>query len=308
MPSSSRVEALLNAYSFHNSKLFSELSQDDIAFYSQRYELDPGERIWAFYSHAVTKFNPKHGVLLTDRRLVALTERVVEEVVVESFPWDELLLVLGDISVGAIVSRLHLPDGRTILFTNDASKFKKLLNKIMPEITEQSSQFGEIVTEQHLSDRRFKQFQLKENPEGLSKRQRSSFKRYLVWGTIGSVAVILAVGALTMPDKGQFTDGEVCRAGVSTIMGKPLSIVSVRWASDHYRLSYIRRVDNTRWNLRCEVRRGKVIWASETGPWRTRPGDAPVYWRVNESGNVLTIREVYDDGSVTSKTYAKGAF
>lgn len=96
----------------------------------------------------------------------------------------------------------------------------------------------------------------------------------------------------------KFPVEQICKATIAQIMGRnPLIINTKKTAGGVVHLSYIRENDGTRWANRCKVEGNKIIWASETGRWRTHELDPKLTYHVSES--VLHIVEVYGDGSST---------
>ena len=87
-----------------------------------------------------------------------------------------------------------------------------------------------------------------------------------------------------------------CRATIAAIMGRDPSIIGVdRRKGDVVALSYIRQNDGTRWAYRCKIDGNRVVWASDTGRWRTHPMDERINFRFGPSNLVIT--QVFPDGS-----------
>lgn len=66
-------------------------------------------------------------------------------------------------------------------------------------------------------------------------------------------------------------------------------------------LYYVRRDDGTKWSYRCKIEGSKVVWASDTGRWRTDPLDERITYRIN--GKLLEIIQSYSDGSSTKESF-----
>ncbi len=93
-----------------------------------------------------------------------------------------------------------------------------------------------------------------------------------------------------------FTDNQICMATVSATMRRDLSIIKVDSVNNGIiNLTYVRPSDQTIWKTRCKLNGNEVIWATDTGRWRTSQHDPII--RYSESGNLLTITQVYYDGS-----------
>ncbi|WP_077338513.1 hypothetical protein [Pseudocolwellia agarivorans] len=102
--------------------------------------------------------------------------------------------------------------------------------------------------------------------------------------------------------KGEFSDQQICKAVVAMVNGKKPSIIKVDKVSGNVtHLSYIRPNDGTSWALRCKLEGSTVIWATDTGRWRTGQYDSKITFSVNKQS--LSISEKYSDGSGDDKTY-----
>ena len=117
-----------------------------------------------------------------------------------------------------------------------------------------------------------------------------------------TVAIAVLTGCGGNVDMGAFNEQQVCKAAISTVMGKNPSIMKIdRIKRNVTYLSYIRPDDGTNWAYRCMFDRSTVIWASDTGRWRTDKADSKITFSIN--GNTLTISEKYSDGSATNKSF-----
>ncbi|MDP4548713.1 hypothetical protein [Marinobacter sp. MDS2] len=103
---------------------------------------------------------------------------------------------------------------------------------------------------------------------------------------------------------GEFSVAEVCKAGIATFMGKdPGIIVSDGSFGEVEYLYYYRKSDGTRWDFRCKLKSDRIVWATETGPWRTRNGDPKVEFAIQ--GNRIAVAEIFSDGSHRSKVFSR---
>ena len=101
-----------------------------------------------------------------------------------------------------------------------------------------------------------------------------------------------------------FTLSEVCRAGIAALMGREPSIISARQVGGIAHLSYVRPDDGTRWSYRCRLVGARILWASDTGRWRTHPADEVMSF--NElSLDQLEVRLHFSDGSSAIKSYSR---
>ena len=103
-------------------------------------------------------------------------------------------------------------------------------------------------------------------------------------------------------NKGAFSDQQICVATVAKTMGKDPSIIKIDSTQGNVvYLSYTRPNDGRYWAYRCKLKGSNVIWASDTGRWRTDQYDSKITFSV--FGNELNIYEKYSDGSEGVKTY-----
>lgn len=96
---------------------------------------------------------------------------------------------------------------------------------------------------------------------------------------------------------------KICKAAIATIMAKDPSIISINSeTAGVIALSYYRPSDAKLWSYRCRIEGEKVIWASETGRWRTHPADEVIAFKLSD--NAVTISEKYTDGSVNEGQFS----
>ena len=94
----------------------------------------------------------------------------------------------------------------------------------------------------------------------------------------------------------------VCKAAIAAIMHRdPGSISASGPTAGSVRLRYIRDTDGTPWAYRCRLEGDRVIWASDTGRWRTDPADDVIHFSANATS--VTITEKYSDGSSNVTSY-----
>jgi hypothetical protein len=144
---------------------------------------------------------------------------------------------------------------------------------------------------------------------GASKPPNKKYLMSMVALTVLCLTVNVAIFGFLAAEEdvelGRFTETEICRAGIATIMSKNVGIVAFDGKSgSSYKFHYIRDFDKSRWDLRCYLDGNKLVWATKDGPWRTRAGDEPVHWRVSVPDDRLTITESYADGSATVRSYS----
>jgi hypothetical protein len=120
-----------------------------------------------------------------------------------------------------------------------------------------------------------------------------------------SSALILSIVLFGCGDsgKGEFSEQQICKATISKVMGKNPAIVKIDKISGNViNLSYIRQNDGKHWAYRCKLEGSTVIWASDTGRWRTGKYDSNITFSTNKKN--LNISEKYSDGSGDDKSYS----
>ena len=127
-----------------------------------------------------------------------------------------------------------------------------------------------------------------------------NLQRYL-----GLLLVILLVsfGSDSFAGNRSFSDVQICKATISSIMGRDPRIIQVdRIAGDIIYLSYIRPDDGRKWAYRLKLQGNRVIWASDVGRWRNSEYDSKIVYSI--AGDVLSIEEKFSDGSKLKKSYS----
>ena len=86
----------------------------------------------------------------------------------------------------------------------------------------------------------------------------------------------------------------VCRATIAAIMGRePDTIKVTKFVSGIVYTSYLRPNDGTRWSNRCRIDGNRVIWATDTGRWRTHALDPKITYSVLlESEEIEIVEEI----------------
>jgi hypothetical protein len=85
-------------------------------------------------------------------------------------------------------------------------------------------------------------------------------------------------------DMGAVSKQQVCKATISTVMSKSPSIMNIdRAENDVTYVSYIRPDDGTNWAYRCMFEGSTVVWASDTGRWRTDKADSKITFSISGS-------------------------
>lgn len=96
---------------------------------------------------------------------------------------------------------------------------------------------------------------------------------------------------------GDFSPQQVCKAVISSVMGRSPSIISInRTEGTIIYLSYY--ADSAKWNYRCKLQGSYAIWAAEPGRWRIEEN---IHYTAN--GSKLTISQHFPDGSSSIESY-----
>lgn len=97
----------------------------------------------------------------------------------------------------------------------------------------------------------------------------------------------------------------LCRAGVATVMGRPIASITATKGVSPVELSYVREIDGSKWEYRCKVDGDRIIWAAKIdgawGRWRIHPDDSVVSYR--RLGESVVIDEKYGASVSASKTF-----
>jgi len=110
-------------------------------------------------------------------------------------------------------------------------------------------------------------------------------------------------GPATADTGGTFSQEQICKATIAKIMGRaPKSMKVSKNEGGVVYLYYIRQNDKSKWTYRCKLEGNQsVVWATETGRWRTDPREEQFSYRI--SGGSLEIVEKNPDGSSSKETF-----
>jgi hypothetical protein len=101
-----------------------------------------------------------------------------------------------------------------------------------------------------------------------------------------------------------FSQEQICKAAIGTIMRRDPSTIKIsKTEAGVTYLSYVRENDGTNWAYRCKLENEKIIWATDTGRWRTHPEDSVITY--SETAQEIKIVEFYGDGSSISNIYTE---
>lgn len=131
-----------------------------------------------------------------------------------------------------------------------------------------------------------------------------------------SVEIHHRVAKSSVPDLQKFPDlaatqasqkHQICKAAIAAIMGRdPRTMNTAVQSDDVISVSYTRPVDKSFWAYRCKLTGTKVIWATDSGRWRTHELDEDITFVVDESGGVR-IKQIFTDGSKDEDYYSADA-
>ena len=111
--------------------------------------------------------------------------------------------------------------------------------------------------------------------------------------------VLMIAVATAFGDDRSFTNQQICRAAIATIMHKDVGIVS---ASGEGTIS-VTYSSNGRKTFKCRIEGQRVMWGNADGRWRNHPMDEKVMWETE--GNTLVIRQPWSDGSVSEDKFTR---
>jgi hypothetical protein len=109
-----------------------------------------------------------------------------------------------------------------------------------------------------------------------------------------------------------FTDEQICKSAIATIMGRNISIMNTKTKADEVWLNYIRPQDKKSFEYRCEINhdKGLVNWRTKVdgkwGRWRNYPDDPVIRFEIRS--NQLTVREIYAPTDFTENKFKKSDF
>jgi hypothetical protein len=118
---------------------------------------------------------------------------------------------------------------------------------------------------------------------------------------------VMVVGPIesAFADEPAFSEAQICKAGISLVMGKDPAIIKTKVVGDEVKVSYVRSDDGIAWKYKCKLEGAKVLWGADPGRWRNHPADEPMFYSVRREGESarLTVEEKYQDGSSNRKTF-----
>ncbi len=101
-----------------------------------------------------------------------------------------------------------------------------------------------------------------------------------------------------------FSNKDIARFAISSIMGTPPKIIKVREEFGIYYVFYNRQSDSKKFEYRIKIQGKEIIWASLEGRWRISKEDEKISFE--EIGSKLKITQVFSDEGVVIKEFNKG--
>ena len=100
-----------------------------------------------------------------------------------------------------------------------------------------------------------------------------------------------------------FSEREICKAVISTVMGRSPAIMTAQRQADNVIVSYVRQSDNTTWRAKCSASSDEAVWGNADGRWRNHNMDLQITIGLTRQGH-LSVSETYSDGSERTKTFS----
>lgn len=101
----------------------------------------------------------------------------------------------------------------------------------------------------------------------------------------------------------KFTEADVAKFVMSSVMSQPTKIISVKKDEDIYIVSYTRPSDAQRFKYKVKIEGYNAVWGNVDGRWRNSPEDELIVFV--EAGKKLKIIQRFSDGSTIEKEFSK---
>ena len=102
--------------------------------------------------------------------------------------------------------------------------------------------------------------------------------------------------------EGTYSDQQICRTAIATIMHKDVGIVSASGKG----VIAVKYTSSGVKDYKCRIDGQRVMWGNADGIWRDRALDEKVMWKV--VGEMPVIRQPWSDGSVSEDEFTKDQF
>lgn len=114
--------------------------------------------------------------------------------------------------------------------------------------------------------------------------------------------VLEAPSAQKVPLK-NFTEADVAKFVISSVMSQSAKIMSVKNDEDFYVVSYTRNNDEQKFTYRVMIDDYNAVWGTMDGRWRDSPEDKLIVF--TEVGRKLKVIQRLSDGSTIEKEFSK---
>ena len=101
----------------------------------------------------------------------------------------------------------------------------------------------------------------------------------------------------------RFTEKDVAKYIISTIMDQSPSIMKSRKSGSAYSVWYIRPDDGKKFEYEVRINQPNAVWRTADGRWRDGQYDEKITF--SEQGNSLVVTQIFSDGSQNSKQYSR---
>ncbi len=101
----------------------------------------------------------------------------------------------------------------------------------------------------------------------------------------------------------EFTNEELAKFTISSIMGQSPKIMKAEKADDIYYISYIRPSDSQKFESRIKFDGDRIYWATIDGRWRNDTLDEKITFI--EENKSIKIIQIFSDSSSSTDTYSK---
>lgn len=101
----------------------------------------------------------------------------------------------------------------------------------------------------------------------------------------------------------EFTNEELAKFTISSIMGQTPKIMKSEKRNDFYHVSYIRPSDSQKFEYKIKFDGDRIYWATIDGRWRNDSLDEKIIFI--EEGKNLKIIQIFSDSSSSTDTYTK---
>jgi hypothetical protein len=98
-----------------------------------------------------------------------------------------------------------------------------------------------------------------------------------------------------------FSEADVARFTVASIMNQPPEIIKVKKGVHMYVVSYTRKSDKQKFVYKVKINENRITWGNYDDRWRVRPDDEAITF--SEVGDKLKITQTFPDGSTLDNEF-----